>query len=33
VIGLQREGPVDELRAAEPDVIVNDLAQLLEHHP
>jgi HAD superfamily hydrolase (TIGR01509 family) len=31
VIGIQREGPGDELHAAAPDVIVNDLAQLLEH--
>jgi HAD superfamily hydrolase (TIGR01509 family) len=31
VIGIQREGPVDELHAAAPDVVVNDLAQLLEH--
>jgi HAD superfamily hydrolase (TIGR01509 family) len=31
VIGIQREGPVEELHAAGPDVIVNDLAQLLEH--
>jgi len=32
VIGIQREGPGDELHAAAPDVIVDDLAQLLEHH-
>jgi HAD superfamily hydrolase (TIGR01509 family) len=31
VIGIQREGPGDELHAAAPDVVVNDLAQLLEH--
>ena len=31
VIGIQREGPAEELHAAAPDVIVNDLAQLLEH--
>jgi HAD superfamily hydrolase (TIGR01509 family) len=31
VIGIEREGPVDELLGARPDVIVNDLAQLLEH--
>jgi HAD superfamily hydrolase (TIGR01509 family) len=31
VIGIQREGPADELHSAAPDVVVNDLAQLLEH--
>jgi HAD superfamily hydrolase (TIGR01509 family) len=31
VIGIQREGPGDALHAAAPDVVVNDLAQLLEH--
>jgi HAD superfamily hydrolase (TIGR01509 family) len=31
VIGIRREGPADELHAAAPDVVVNDLAQLLEH--
>ena len=32
VIAVEREGTVDALHAAKPDVVVNDLAQLLEHH-
>lgn len=31
VIAVERDGIVDALHAAEPDVIVNDLGQLLEH--
>jgi beta-phosphoglucomutase-like phosphatase (HAD superfamily) len=30
VVVVEREGPDDALRAAGPDVLVNDLAQLLE---
>jgi HAD superfamily hydrolase (TIGR01509 family) len=30
VVAVEREGPDDALRAARPDVVVNDLAQLLE---
>ena len=32
VIAVEREGTVEALHAAKPDVVVNDLAQLLEHH-
>jgi HAD superfamily hydrolase (TIGR01509 family) len=31
VVAVEREGPVDELQAAGADVVVQDLAQLLEH--
>ena len=32
VIAIEREGPAEALHAANPDVVVNDLAQLLEHN-
>jgi HAD superfamily hydrolase (TIGR01509 family) len=31
VVAIEREGPTEELHAAGADVVVNDLAQLLEH--
>ena len=32
VIAIERGGPAEALHAADPDVVVNDLAQLLEHN-